>query len=66
MSASDVIIDQLVAATKASGPSFAEAWERLAPDVFCLKSTGACVNRAWCAMVLQQIHVGAMLDEVLP
>ncbi len=64
MSASDEIINRLVAVTLATGP-FAQAWERLGPDTFRMRESGETVSHVWANMVLQQIHVGADLQEVL-
>lgn len=60
MSASDEILNRLIAVTRASGPSFWAAWERVGLD-YRLKATGEIFPPVWANMVLQQMHPGADL-----
>lgn len=59
MSASDEVLNRLVAVTRSS-PNFWAAWERDG-DAYRLKATGEVFPPVWANMVLQQIHPGADL-----
>ncbi|MES2666098.1 MAG: hypothetical protein V4712_08360 [Pseudomonadota bacterium] len=62
MSASDEILNRLVSITKATGPTFWAAWERLGPDAFRLKATNEIFNRVWAGMVLTDVNPGGDIE----
>lgn len=66
MSRGDDILARLVAATRNTGPGFVLAWSRLGPDSFRLSATGETFTKVWASAVLQQVHPGADIDELMP
>ena len=63
MSRSDDILNRLVSLTRRD---FVAAWERVGPDAFRLRTSGKIFTRAWVNAVLQEVHMGADLDAMLP
>jgi hypothetical protein len=66
VSRGDDILARLVALTRNTGPGFVLAWSRLGPDSFPLSATGETFTKVWASAVLQQVHPGADIDELLP
>jgi hypothetical protein len=62
MSASDEILNRLVAVTQATGPTFWAAWEPSENGGYRLKATGEVFSRPWANMVLQEVHPGSDLS----
>lgn len=65
MSAADQMIDRCVSITRATGPSFASAWERIGANAFRLRATGEIFSHAFANMVLQDVAPGSVLEAVV-